>query len=290
MQHSNPRAPAKPPHYLITRFAIRPEGELGDFVRLDSTVPAVFEDPKWLADRLRIFAQWCVPSVEAQKTKFDGWLILVSADLPDHFLRLLVETSPSWAEIVVVSANESFTDCLAGYFRSVGSHFLTTRLDADDALAKGFKETVDRNARPGRVLNLSHGYQYFTLSKVLVHRRIRSNPFISHWTVIGENIFDFGIHSQVAERVLVDEIWTVKPMFLKIAHESNTAHNGFGGLPVLTAPFAAKSFGLSQSFGQPRLSALTLMLRAWAGSNYDKFKSRTAVLFGRTPRPRRLGS
>lgn len=261
---------ASPPHYLITRFAIKPEGELAGFVRPNSKESLLFLDAEWLQKRLSIFTEWCVPSVAAQTIRFDKWVILVSEEVDSNLRKALIAATPDYSQILSVPRSESFLKTLDAYFAEIGTNFISTRLDADDVLSRDFRKTVGKKIKAGKVLNLKHGYQYFVETGILVHKFLASNPFISYWSTSGENVFQLGIHSQAGRRVGVHEALTVKPMYLKIAHSSNTAHNGFGGIPVLGYQRAAKLFGLSVKFKRPKLSSVVTNLRGFLGSTYDR--------------------
>jgi hypothetical protein len=223
---------------------------------------------------LAIFSDWCEPSVRAQKIPFDGWLVLVAQGLTDSFQTALEERLPSFAEVLEIPEQEPFTKTLETYFQQVGGEVITSRLDADDAISRDFTATVSRKIRRGRVLNLRHGYQYFVDTSGLLHRDLKSNPFISFWSTDDRNVYSLGIHSKVGSFCPVDELWTIRPMYLKIAHLGNTAYNRRGGVPVAFRGFARLRFGRGATFGRRKFRGDLSHLRALLGAAYDRLRAR----------------
>jgi hypothetical protein len=225
-------------------------------------------------ERLAIFSQWCLPSVCGQKTPFDGWLLLVAEGLADSFRASLEELLPPFAEILEIPEGEPFTLTLETFLGRLAREVITTRVDADDAISRDFTTTVRRRIRRNRVLNLRHGYQYFLGTKGLLHRDIKSNPFISLWSTDHRHVYSLGIHSKAGLTCPVDEIWTSRPMYLKIAHSGTTAHNQLGGVPVVFRRVSSLRFGLSTPFARRSLAGDWLHLRALFGGAYDRLLSR----------------
>lgn len=229
-----------------------------------------------------MFTRWCVPSVRNQRTSFDGWLVLVAEGFPLASRREIESVLPRFARVLEIPEAETFSSTLERYFRKLDTEIITSRLDADDAIARDFSATVRRSSLPGRVLNLRHGYQYFLHSGGLLHRDLKSNPFISFRSKDGRHVYSLGIHSRVGSIVPVDELWTSRPMYLKIAHNRNTAHNEFSGIPVLFRRVAAVRFGGVPQFPTRSLSFDFMHLRALLGGAYDRYRARIlATLAGR---------
>lgn len=269
-----PRGPAleqieRPLHVLITRFAIRVEDELKDFISTDSDHSDNWNRDDWLEPRLHLFSEWCAPSVRGQKRHFDRWLILVAEGTSEDVCAAILRVAPGYAEILKIPESKTFVEALDEHLKAFGESFITTRLDADDALAKDFVVRVQRHILPERVVSLTHGYQFATGPRLLVHKWIKSNPFISYWTTKGQHVHQLGIHSRVNNQVKVDEVSTFGPMFLKIAHDSNTAHNHLEGWPVLTRGWANKNFSLARRFPPTPPSSLVSIARAYLGRRFD---------------------
>jgi hypothetical protein len=260
----------KTPTILITRFAIKPEEELAAFDLEGGILPDTHLSRPWLDARLGLFVQWCLPSVVGQTKPFNHWLIFLDHRVPSTFTKKLVEFLPDYAELVFVHSGAGFLETLRKSTRHVGKEFVSTRLDADDALDRHYNEVCSALIEKNAVINFEHGYQYFIGKGLFLHRWIKSNPFISYWTTNSSNVFDLGIHSRVGKHVEVRNVKNLRPIYLKLAHDSNTAFNGFGGIPVLFPQNIPSRFGLGQTFPPPKPGVLLLNFRSYAGSKFDR--------------------
>jgi len=108
---------------------------------------AVGQPPvKWLANRLAIFKTFCAPSVRSQTNQNFRWVLAVNSRTPEWFLRHTRAAAP---EAIVVYCDgpgiyPNWSNLLAPYIGS--RRLITTRLDSDDLLHKGFVSRVQAEA------------------------------------------------------------------------------------------------------------------------------------------------
>lgn len=135
---------------------------------------------RWLEERCRLFEQWCLPSVMAQKGAGFRWLVMFDADTPAEVRRRIAR----WQHLCPTLEPHFFTakevEGFAGTStgrrvdfinRAIRSRLdgnedwlLTTNLDNDDALAAdAMKRIKDAfNANPSlRIISIVNGLQMF---------------------------------------------------------------------------------------------------------------------------------
>jgi len=263
----------KPPWIILSRFAIRPEDELSGFLH-HGFRNEIYQNPDWLEERLTLFEEWCAPSVHAQKLAPVGWLIFADEAVAPAVRERILNCSPPQTELVSVRRDESFETAVNRSLERFGPAIITTRLDTDDAISRNFGALLRKQARPGSAINFCHGYQYFTTEALLVHKVILSSPFLSFWSQCGLSVFSLGVHSKASQSAKLYEKWTLRPMYLKIAHQKNTASNGFGGLPVLWPGAVAPAFGLDHTFRLARVGPLVMLARKYLGTHFDQIIGR----------------
>ena len=138
-------------HVFLTRFNVPSPGRE---LHLRS-------QPGWLADRFRLFRDYCLPSVAQQtETDFD-WVIFFDRETPAEFKQAIVDLQkvfPFHAEFtdlfmmpeIIPAVLPRYADC---------DWLLTTRLDSDDILAVDHVARLREAARAGtaQVFNFPNG-------------------------------------------------------------------------------------------------------------------------------------
>lgn len=156
-------------HFILTRFNVPP------------SPGASKPSNQWLIDRLRIFKDWCLPSIRSQTVRPDYWLVFCDAESPPWFRQELHELLGPGEEAVWVSGSSSpemFATAVAN--RCSGKPYLiTTRVDNDDAISRDFVEMVQNlfGAQEKLFINFTQGSQH---SQGRFYWRLDpSNAFIS---------------------------------------------------------------------------------------------------------------
>jgi hypothetical protein len=161
-------------HFLLTRFNVKL-----------SYIPAErWPDTAWLEDRFRLFDQYCFPSVCAQSCMNFKWLVFFdSAVVANWEFQRRIKTYAEFRRFVPIYVNGFFTqsEVQKAVVRLSNSckHLITSRLDNDDAIAKGYIEKIQEEFRcqSFEFLNFTTGYllhqnRIFSVSQT-------SNPFIT---------------------------------------------------------------------------------------------------------------
>lgn len=222
-------------HVLLTRFNTRPAD--------DGAGP----DDAWLADRLRLFETYCVPSVRRQTCRDFTWLVFFDAATPARW-RSRFEALAASAGFRAVFLDTPFDGGRAS--RAItrlglddAPYLVTSRLDNDDALAPHFVAAVQRAVRPRDLefLNLPLGYQlaggrvflrpYLAGSFASLVERRREEP----WRTV-----HFVQHHLIGHHP-VRQLRS-GPAWLQVVHGGNLA-NEVRGIPVRGSA-AARLFGL----------------------------------------------
>lgn len=169
-------------HFLLTRFNLR---EVAG-PQAGPLPPAVIGDD-WLARRIPLFRDFCLPSVLAQTVKPDQWLIFMDTHTPQRFrdeLAALVQGQP-WIRLLYVDGMPACMPALRDHIAQHAvdcSHVITSRIDNDDCLHRGFIAAVQQEFRgqQRQAIDFVHGYSLQLAPLVRIGRCDQlSNPFIS---------------------------------------------------------------------------------------------------------------
>jgi GT2 family glycosyltransferase len=230
---------------LLTRFNTRLPGS------------AAQVDEAWLADRMRLFETYCVPSVRRQTSRAFDWLVFFDAATPRPW-RDRIEATAAGAGFRPVFLDVPFdaeqaAAAIGGLGLGEAPFLLTSRLDNDDALAPHFVAAVQGafRPRPLEFLNFPLGYQ-------LAEGRVFLRPYLaSSFVTLVEQAGDgpwrtvHFVQHHLVGRYPVRQLPS-GPAWLQVVHGRNMA-NEVRGIPVAGSR-AARLFGLSEV--DPRSPAL----------------------------------
>ncbi|MGW1809122.1 glycosyltransferase [Streptomyces sp. NPDC002078] len=210
-------------HILLTRFNVR--------LSNDQEPPP----EEWLAARIPIFRELCLPSVRRQRTAPRQWFVFFDSGTPPHWRKEIERLSaggdfrPVWLDGAFHAAAVNEAIAAAGMGRR--DYLVTTRLDCDDALAPHFMETVQgqlRGAGGAYFINLTLGYQMSAGRFYL--RPYIANPFISYvepsaperpWATVFCRP-----HHMITDQPLVQV--RCRPAWLQVVHGGNLANRTRG--------------------------------------------------------------
>lgn len=147
-------------HYLLTRFNLKTtwtEDRVGNPVQTHA----------WLQRRLELFSLYCLPSVQQQTCQDFIWLVIIDNASPDAFVNELKNLLKGFDHFKILATTEQRV--LVDVRRiiiddSKGDTVITSRLDNDDILHRGYIKTVQDIASTLRtdlatVIDLPRGYQ-----------------------------------------------------------------------------------------------------------------------------------
>lgn len=196
-------------------------------------------ESEWLIQRLSLFEQYCLPSIQAQTGVSFTWLVFFDAASPVWFRDKIAAYG---SLLVPIYVSGPATDAvIAEAVKSSGlvstPYLITTRLDNDDALASDHLSSVQKAFRyQGReFLAFPLGLQLYRGSLYYVYWR--SNPFLSLVERIGEDSALTTVcsvrHDKVGQLEKVRYI-RQSAQWLQVLHTSNLG-NTLRGWPRLDA-------------------------------------------------------
>lgn len=235
-------------HILLTRFNVAVP-----FARDERRL-----DPAWLTERFALFESFCLPSVLGQTTKEFRWFVLFDAETPPE-ARGRAERLARGGAFIPLFAHGSWKEDLGGLLRERGAAgdglLLTTRLDSDDALARGFMEGMLRSSGESPAV-LSYPRGYVLDGGRLYSQDFPENPFLSMLegsaackTVLSES------HEKIAS-VAPLRLLDGGPMWLQVVHSGNVSNRTRGVRVFGRGPEAAADFNLPPRAFAPAESPL----------------------------------
>jgi hypothetical protein len=225
-------------HYLITRFNVPVSDWSAD------KAGTATRDEAWMTHRLRLFADFCVPTVRQQTTREFTWIICLDTATPDVTLdaiRHLVAGVPR-AEFLLAPSHDVMMQRLRERLDADEADFImTSRLDNDDGLGPDYISIVQSHFEPvdKRLINLLGGLLYDAPNRVLT--RLRLSRFNHFTSLVERNMHDGRVltvigfpHTRPPADVTVVDV-PARYGWLKIVHARNVSSRT-KGLPLITYP------------------------------------------------------
>ena len=166
-------------HYLVTRFNVPFTGAAPEFFSGKTL------SPEWMTHRIRLFSDYCVPSVAGQSNMDFTWLIYLDPETDRTDIIRVRAAIPAnvRVELRYVSDYTLMLEDLRAYCRACGTEYvITSRLDNDDAIGREFIERVQAAFQPthGLLVNFLGGFYYDPSARILTHHRHKlRNSFTS---------------------------------------------------------------------------------------------------------------
>lgn len=166
-------------HYLVTRFNVPFAGAAPEFFS-GTTL-----SPEWMTQRIRLFSDFCAPSVAGQTSMAFTWLVYLDPETERTDIIRIRAAIPAnvRVEFRYVSDYAMLLDDLRAYCRASGTAYvITSRLDNDDAIGRAYIERVQAAFQPshGLLLNFLGGMYYDPSARILTHHRHKlRNSFTS---------------------------------------------------------------------------------------------------------------
>lgn len=161
-------------HLILTRFNLQYEAD-----------NRIGIEEQWLESRLKLFEQYCLPSIQKQTAADFIWLLLCNEETPKRYKQQLEEYKTRVPQLEIVYC-EWVEDVNTLYHRigqcyaKEGEILLTTRLDNDDRLSPAYIERVQEIAA-----EMSNGFISFPEGRqtfVGDHRSYRIRYIANHFT------------------------------------------------------------------------------------------------------------
>lgn len=224
-----------PPLFVLTRFNIHH----------DATTD---EGEAWLRARVDLFERFTLPSMRAQTSPPDRWLVYCHslAGSPEWFRERTATWDIPWLEPVWLPTLDQaeLTETVFGRLPPEGAeHVITARLDNDDAVARDFCQQIRAAARREReFINFPSGAQY---ADGKVYRRADPlSPFLAFVEPAKPDLSTVFItrHDRASDVAPVRQIAT-HPMWMAVIHGGNLVQQ-VSGVRVSPGP-VLQHFGLN---------------------------------------------
>jgi hypothetical protein len=195
--------------------------------------PNIHLDNDWLTQRVKLFQDLCLPSVEGQTEKNFTWFICFAEETPCKYVDqvcLIDQIIPIFAGSQTQAIERS-----KPYLLEQGLA-VTTRLDSDDSLAFNYLEALlqcaesigETVAGEDYVLSFANGCSYDVEHKKYYDHYYPHSPFIAFCESVGANKQLKGIfheaHFCMHETYKTLLIPTKKPMWRINIHDDNVAN------------------------------------------------------------------
>lgn len=262
-RHDDERPPLPALSIVMTRFNMVVPGFRG---LAQITSEAAFDD--WISARMPIFESVCFSSLRAQVKPPDAWLLGFDSVSPERVERVTEMIKPFpwmrpvWQRVNTRGEHEgarsSFLREIKALLTPAHRYVISTRVDNDDALGRGYCDARDRfcasvvERRP----ELEEFWITFPLGAQLSPTALRlypqnGNPFLSHcarvedgrWT--RRTALDARHNRVFEEEGAVFKAVTRAPMWLQYVHRTNVLNSEKPALSELRdADAELRRFGL----------------------------------------------
>lgn len=127
-------------HLVITRFNVR--------TKFAGEAPPT---AGWLADRFKLFDQFCWPSLRSQTNQNFTWLVLFDTETPQDFRKKIDSYAAQWSNFRPCYVDNWHALCLdtlvKPYLDGDAQYLVTSRIDNDDALGREYINVVQTHAK-----------------------------------------------------------------------------------------------------------------------------------------------
>jgi hypothetical protein len=168
-------------HLLITRFNLKnPDWK---FTKNNDTLL----DDQWMKERIKLFQNYCLPSVVNQTCKDFKWLIFFDNTTDNFFKNEIQNIVQEYNNIMIFYINgmPEFNSSILKYVseNTKDKHYLiTSRIDNDDCIHRGFIAEIQSlfNQQDFLAIDFTEGYTLQIEPEVILGKKNHIfNPFIS---------------------------------------------------------------------------------------------------------------
>lgn len=179
LRKHNPKIPFK--HFLITRFNLK----VPDWQLTKNKESLLTEE--WMAHRMELFENFCLPSVLSQSNQNFTWLIYFDTTTSLYFKNKIssIINGNKQIKLIYINGMSAFSAILKKNIQKKSEkipYLITTRLDNDDCIHKDFVETIQQqfNFQDFMAIDLTEGYSLQIEPQVRLGKKTQLyNPFIS---------------------------------------------------------------------------------------------------------------
>ncbi|MES2810922.1 MAG: glycosyltransferase [Bacteroidota bacterium] len=234
-------------HLLITRFNLR--NPKWDVTKNNENLLT----EEWMTDRMKLFTDFCFPSIVSQTSKNFKWLLYFDTTTPEKFkvqIQDLIKVQTN-IEVFFIDGMPAFYSEIQKYIqeKSTSPYLITSRIDNDDCIHKDFIKEVQNqfNSQDYQAIDIIKGYSLQVEPNVMLGKKEHIfNPFIS---LIEKNdnpkTVWFSDHNMWKKETRITQI-TNKRLWMSIIHQKNKV-NEFDGYGNVNWNEISKEFIVSDS-------------------------------------------
>ncbi len=268
-------------HYLITRFNLRNPN--WDVTKNNETL--LNED--WMSSRIKLFENYCLPSVIAQTNKNFTWLLYFDTSTSGFYKDVIKKLTENHSNILVFFINgmdqfypeiKSFIDVNS----KQSDYLITSRIDNDDCIHKDFINEVQKkfDKQSFQAIDIIQGYSLQVEPEYILGKKEHIfNPFIS---LIEENKNPKTVwendHNMWKKETRITQI-TDKRLWMSIIHQKNKV-NEFDGYGNVKWDEISSDFKVSETINTA-LQTKMLPFKKWWFLSFKNFLYVKMVLFSK---------
>ncbi len=243
---------------------------------------------EWLQSRLALFEQYCLPSIAGQQGADFQWLIFFDAESPSWFRQKIEAYGSLMTPMYIEGAatDPVIADSIASTGLVKTPYLVTTRVDNDDALAKGHLARVQQAFQRQERMFIEFPFGLQSYRDCLYSVYWPSNPFLSLIErVQSGNRFTTVLcvpHDRVRSAGPVKQI-RCSAQWLQVLHSSNLL-NALRGWPRLRSHSHA-DFALPWPADLAKGDSMAARIRFSAeayGARANKLAGKLAARLGRS--------
>lgn len=210
---------------------------------------------QWTEDRIKLFQEFCLPSVVNQTNKDFTWLLYFDISSPLAIKEYVHDITRNYPFIQIIYAN-SYEGFLKQYIddlklKTTSNWVLQTRFDNDDILHQCAIDTIQAKAKLKHqtFINLSSGYTFEQSSGYLSHYFYSMGPFltivedtnkvmqgiykVNHWQWPGLKL-SIGLEFLKRIKIIKTDVvfYLDKPLWIQYIHQNNMHNSSNRGYPV----------------------------------------------------------
>ncbi len=233
-------------HFLITQFNLL-------HFPLGTELKKGEEWIQWTRERIELFRNYCLPSLDNQSCKDFTWLIYFDEQTPDEFTWIIDELkSRSYVKIRFSKGNDGFMKDHISDIRHLSKSaewIISSRIDNDDVFHKEAIKVIQEAFHPTDefMISLTSGYTLNLQTLKMGHYYYPECPFISiiekcekeelksifykshsHWDQLKLRIFDELFKKNKKTTFIIDQ-----PYWIQLVHGKNVSNSEKRGLPVV---------------------------------------------------------
>ena len=217
-------------HFILTRFNLNlhwNKDKAGNAVRTD----------EWLADRFRLFEEYCLPSVLCQKCKNFKWICLFDENTPEQYKQRVRGYQQLWDGFLPFYLNQKETDNYQRYFQlkvltlsnPSDQEVLTTYLDNDDCLREDYILKIQEAPMQvdfGTMFLCRYGIQYYEDLNIAVRVSYPNNHYMTYYEKLSPQLktvwgfSHFFIYKYKRLNIITIENKS-NPIWIEVIHDKN---------------------------------------------------------------------